>query len=158
MTKHKHAWPSELKERGLKLNVLWLSRVKEFGKEELIPSVLKARQTPMHAICIAYRVGQLLGGQWAPLLLVDRCVRVFTITWELGNVEKCNWHLWFTKHFSNHLHYTLSAVWTPICWVFNHLCFIVAVSSFFASPVYAPSLFTQSFNSTLVSNSCQWVW
>ena len=64
------------------------SRVKELGKQKLIPGILEARQTPMHAIRISNGICQLLGSQRAPLLLVDRSVRILAIARELSDVEE----------------------------------------------------------------------
>lgn len=73
------------------------------------------------------------------MLLVDWSVSIPAVTWKLGDVEKCNGHLWFTEHFSNNLHYAFPTVWSPVCWIFDHCCFIVTVLTCFTSPIYAPA-------------------
>ena len=74
------------------------------------------------------------------MLLVDWSVSIPAVTWKLGDVEECNGHLWFTEHFSNNLHYAFPTVWSPVCWIFDHCCFIVAVLTCFTSPMYAPAI------------------
>ena len=46
-------------------------RIEKLSKEELVPGVLEAGEAPVDAVRVADRVGELLGGEWAPLLLVD---------------------------------------------------------------------------------------
>jgi hypothetical protein len=66
-------------------NILW---VEELGVEQLVPRVLQAGEAPVDAVGVALGVGQLLGRERAPLLLVDGGVRVLTVPPQLRDVEE----------------------------------------------------------------------
>ncbi|GFS33576.1 similar to TRICHOME BIREFRINGENCE-LIKE 33 [Actinidia rufa] len=63
-------------------------RIEKLSEEELVPGVLEAGEAPVDAVRVADRVGQLFGGEWAPLLLVDGGVGILAVARELGDVEE----------------------------------------------------------------------
>lgn len=85
-------------------------RIKELGKKKLIPSILEARQAPVHTVGIAHGVSQLLWSEWTPLLLVNGGVCISAITGKLCDVQKCNGHFGFPQHLPYHFHYALSTI------------------------------------------------
>ena len=42
----------------------------------------------MDTVCVADGVGELFGGEWAPLFLIDGGVGVLAVARELGDVEE----------------------------------------------------------------------
>lgn len=67
---------------------------------------------------------------------------ILSITGKLCDVEKGDGRPWSSQHFTNHTHYTLSAIWPPVWWIFDHTCFVVAVAMWITSPVNAPTHIT----------------
>lgn len=116
-----------------------VSGIKKLGEKQLIPGILQARQTPVNAVRVARRVGDLLRRQWRPLLLVYRRVRILAIARELRDVEHGDGHLAFTQRLSNYLHHSLPAVRAPVSGIFDERRLIVTIASFLAAPISAPA-------------------
>lgn len=104
----------------------------------------------MDAVGVAEGVGQLLGGEPAPLLLVDGGVGVPPVGRQLCDVEHSDGDLRLREDFPDDLHYGFPAVRAPVIPVCDHGGLVVAIPAGLAAPVYAPAaiklLFVQAFD------------
>lgn len=133
-------WKQEKKR--LSKNVIFVLQEME---EQLIPHIRYTRQTPMYAIRVTWRVWQLLWLQRLPELTEDRRVTIFSILWELSDVD--DWNLWtqFVEDILHHAHRRQVRTTSPVAlWADrSFLAIAIAITSWL--PFSTPEIVTNSY-------------
>lgn len=97
----------------------------------------------MDAVSVAAGVILLLFGQWLPLLPVDWRVAVFSIFWELRDVEHLYIHTPASQtldYLLNYPHHVFICVFAPVSLLRDRLCLMVAVLATRPAPLFATAM------------------
>lgn len=116
---------------------------KKVGIQKLIPHIRNSWEAPMDAVSIAAGVILLLFGQWLPLLPVDWRVAVFSIFWELRDIEHLYVHTPASQtldYLLNHPHHVFICVFAPVSLLRDRLCLIIAVLATRPAPLFATAM------------------
>lgn len=114
-------------------------------EEQLIPHIRYTRQTPMYAIRVSWRVWQLLWLQRLPELAEDRRVTIFSILWDLSDVD--DWNLWtqLVEDILHHAHRRQVRTTSPVALRVDRSFLTIAIAITSWLPFSTPEIVTNSY-------------